>query len=120
MLRAVPLAIASLLWIVVQAAADPQLADDMTTCRERQNDLKTRLVACEKLLAGGTLAGKDLAVALNVRGMAFMARRDADKAIVAYNSSVEADPDNAGTLVLRGWAYQRKGQDDQAMADYNL
>ena len=52
--------------------------------------------------------------------MAFMARRDFDKAIVAYNSAAEADPDNAGTLVLRGLAYEHKGQDDQAMADYNL
>jgi tetratricopeptide (TPR) repeat protein len=120
MLRAVLLATITLLSIAAPVAADPQVAEDMTVCRERQNDLKMRLAACEKLLAGGTLAGKDLAAALNVRGMAFMARRDPDKAIVTYNSSVEADPDNASTLVLRGWAYQHKGQDDQAMADYNL
>src|SRR5262245_46832562 len=120
MLRAVCLAGLTLLSIVVQAAADPQLADDMTTCRERQNELKTRLVACEKLLAAGTLTGKDLAIALNIRGMAFMARQDIDKAITSYNAAADADPENAGTLVLRGWAYQHKGQEDQAMADYNL
>jgi tetratricopeptide (TPR) repeat protein len=120
MLRAVVLATVTLLSIVVPAAADPQLADDITVCRDRQSDLKTRLASCEKLLAGGTLTGKDLAIALNVRGNGFMARRDIDKAIVAYNSAFDADPDNAGTLVLRGWAYQHKGQDDQALADYNL
>jgi tetratricopeptide (TPR) repeat protein len=120
MLRAVSLAILTLLSIVVPAAADPQLADDITVCRDRQSDLKSRLASCEKLLAGGTLTGKDLAIALNVRGNGFMARRDIDKAIIAYNSAVDADPDNAGTLVLRGWAYQHKGQDDQALADYNL
>jgi tetratricopeptide (TPR) repeat protein len=120
MLRAACLASLTLLSIVVSAAADPQLADDITVCQDRQNDLKTRLVSCEKLLAGGTLTGKDLAVALNVRGNGFMARRDIDKAIVAYNSAFDADPDNAGTLVMRGWAYQHKGQDDQALADYNL
>lgn len=120
MLRAVCVATLSLLAIVVPAAADPQLGDDVTTCRDRQNELKIRLASCEKLLAGGTLTGRDLAIAFNVRGMAFMARRDADKAIAAYNSSLEADPDNAGTLMLRGWAHQHKGEDDLAMADYNL
>jgi tetratricopeptide (TPR) repeat protein len=120
MLRAACLATVTLLSIAVPAAADPQLADDISVCRDRQGDLKTRLAACEKLLAGGTLAGRDLSIAFNVRGMAFMARQDVDKAITAYNSALEADPDNAGTLVLRGWAYQHKGQDDQAMTDYNL
>jgi tetratricopeptide (TPR) repeat protein len=120
MLRAVFLATVTLLSIVVPAAADPQLADDLTVCRDRQGELKTRLTACEKLLAGGTLTGKDLAIALNIRGMAFMARNDIDKAIAAYNSSAEADHDNASTPVLRGWAYQHRGEEDQAMADYNL
>jgi tetratricopeptide (TPR) repeat protein len=120
MLRAVVLATVTLLSIAVPAAADAQLADDITVCRDRQNDLKSRLASCEKLLVGGTLTGKDLAIALNVRGNGFMARRDIDKAIVAYSSAFDADPDNAGTLVLRGWAYQHKGQDDLALADYNL
>jgi tetratricopeptide (TPR) repeat protein len=120
MLRAVCLASLTLLSIVGPVAADPQLADDLTFCRDRQSDLKARLPICEKLLAGGALTGKDLAVALNVRGMAFMARHDIDKAITAYNAALDADPDNGPTLVLRGWAYQHKGQDDQALADYNL
>ena len=120
MLRTAFLAIFTLLSIAVPARADPQLNDDLTACRDRQSELKTRLVSCEKLIAGGTLRGRDLAIALNVRGNGFMARRDIDRAITAYNAALDADPDNSGTLVLRGWAYQRKGQDDQAMADYNL
>jgi tetratricopeptide (TPR) repeat protein len=120
MLRAVFFATITLLSIAVPALADPQLGDDLTVCRDRRSELKTRIASCEKLIAGGTLAGKDLAVALNVRGNAFMARQDIDKAITAYNAAFDADSDNAGTLVLRGWAYQHKGQDDQAMADYNL
>jgi tetratricopeptide (TPR) repeat protein len=117
MLRAVCLATVTLLSIAVPAAADPQLADDITVCRDRQADLKTRLGSCERLLAGGTLTGKDLAIALNIRGMACMARNDIDKAIAAYNSAADADHDNASTLVLRGWAYQHRGEEDQAMAD---
>ena len=120
MIRTAFLAIFTLLSVAVPARADPQLDDDLTACRDRQSELKTRLVSCEKLIAGGTLRGRDLAIALNVRGNGFMARRDIDRAITAYNAALDADPDNSGTLVLRGWAYQRKGQDDQAMADYNL
>ncbi len=120
MLRAVFLTTFTLLSIAVPALADPQLGDDLTICRDRQNDLKARLASCEKLIAGGTLAPKDLAVALNVRGNGFMARHDINKAITAYNAAADADPDNAGTLVLRGWAHERKGEDDLAMADYNL
>jgi len=87
-LRAVLPAILSLPSIVVRTAADPQLADDHPVCRLR-GELKTRLTACAMLLAAGTLTGNDLAIALNVRGMAFMARRDADKAIAAYSAQVE-------------------------------
>jgi tetratricopeptide (TPR) repeat protein len=34
--------------------------------------------------------------------------------------AVDLDPDNVVTLNLRGLAYERTGQDDHAMADYNL
>ena len=119
MLRAVFLATLTLCWMPVPALADSRSNDDLTVCRDRQRDLKSRIAACEGLLAGGTLTGKDRAVALNVRGNGFMAQGDIDNAIAAYNSAQNADPDNAATFMLRGRAYQHKGQDDQAMADYN-
>jgi tetratricopeptide (TPR) repeat protein len=100
--------------------AAPALADDLETCRDRQADAKLRTTACESLLNSGKLAGKDLGIALSVRGNALLAKRELDKAIAAYSAAREADPDTVAYLNSRGIAYERKGDDDHAMADYNL
>ena len=49
-----------------------------------------------------------------------MTKRDYDNAIEVLNSAVEADPDNVGAINVRGLAHEHKGEDDLAMADYNL
>lgn len=100
--------------------ADPTLGNDLDTCRDRQTDAKSRLDACEKVIAAGQVTGKELAGALSVRGNALMTKRDYDKAIAAFSAAHDADPDNVGIIDARGIAYGRKGQDDLAMADYNL
>ena len=105
---------------VMAAKADPTLGNDLDTCRDRQVDAKLRLDACEKLLAAGQASGKDLSIALAVRGNALMNKGDNDRAIVDFNAAHDADPDNVGIIDARGIAYERKGQDDLAMADYNL
>jgi tetratricopeptide (TPR) repeat protein len=106
--------------IVTLALAGPALADDIDACRDRQTEAKARQEACEKVIASGQVSGKDLAVALAVRGNALMAKHNNDKAIAAFSAAHDADPDNPGILDARGLAYERKGQDDLAMADYNL
>jgi tetratricopeptide (TPR) repeat protein len=120
MLRAFFLSIATLCAIAMPAFAGAELGDDVATCRERQDDLKARQDACERVIAAGQAAGKDLAIAFAVRGGALFNKRNTDKAIEAYGKAIEIDPDNAGIINARGWAYERKGQDDLAMADYNL
>ena len=102
------------------AAAVPALADDMDVCRDRQSEPKGRLEACERIIAAGQTSGKDLAIAYVVRGLSLGNRRVYDKAIIAFSAAHDADPDNAGIIDSRGWAYERAGQDDLAMADYNL
>lgn len=118
MLRTVLFA-AVLLSIAVPASADPQLNDELTVCRDRQNDPKTRADACEKVIAGGKAAPKDLAIALLTRGDALATKRDYDKAIAAYSDALKSDPDNVRVLEGRGIAYSNAGQDDLAMADFN-
>jgi tetratricopeptide (TPR) repeat protein len=120
MLRTVLVSTIASLSILAQAAAGPLLGDDVATCRERQPDFKVRVDACERVIAAGQANGKVLAVALAVRGEGFSQKRDYDKAIAAFSSAVQADPENMKILDARGWAYERKGQDDLAMADYNL
>ena len=105
---------------VLLTIAGPALADDVETCRDPQADSKLRLTACEALITSGKLTGKELAMALSVRGNALAAKRDLDGAIVAFGAAHEADPDNVSYLNSRAIAYERKGDDDHAMADYNL
>jgi tetratricopeptide (TPR) repeat protein len=106
--------------ILALAFAAPALADDLQICRDRQADAKARLDACEKLITAGQLAGKDLGIALSVRGNALMTKHDNDNAIAAFSAAHDADPDNFFYLNSRGIAYERKGDNDHAMADYNL
>src|SRR5262249_40712551 len=112
MWRAFHLSLLALTCVSGAALANPVLGDDVATCRDRQNDPKLRLDACEKLIADGKAAPKDLAVAL-------ANKHDYDKAIAAFSDALKSDPDNVRILEARGVAYERKGQDDLAMADYN-
>ena len=50
------------------------------------------------IVAAGNVTGKDLAVALSVRGKALAAKHDLDKAIVAFSAAHDADPDNNGPV----------------------
>jgi tetratricopeptide (TPR) repeat protein len=119
-----------LVLVVTLAIAGPALADDMATCRDKQTEAKARLDACEKVLAAGKaqgkdltgkdLTGKDLAVAYAVRGQAFRVKRNYDKAITAISAAHDADPGDPVYLNMRGFTYEQKGDDDHAMADYNL
>jgi tetratricopeptide (TPR) repeat protein len=111
---------ALLILAVTLVIAGPARAEDMDACRDRQTEAKARLAACENLIAAGKVTGKDLANALSVRGNAQLARHDQEKAIAAFGAAHDADPDNIGYLISRGVVYEDKGDDDHAMADYNL
>ena len=106
--------------VLTEAVAGPLLGDDVATCRERQHDAQVRLDACERLIASGQAAPKDLAAALDVRGEGLGQKRDYDKAIAAFSAAIAADPENFRIINNRGVAYEHKGQDDLAMADYEL
>jgi tetratricopeptide (TPR) repeat protein len=104
---------------VALAIVGPALADDVEICRDKQTEAKARLDACEKVIAAGQ-AGKDLALAYAVRGQAFRVKRNYDKAIAAFSAAHDADPDDPSYLNARGFTYEQKGDDDHAMADYNI
>jgi tetratricopeptide (TPR) repeat protein len=107
-------------WIAGPALAEPQFGDDAATCRERQPDAQARQDACERVIADGKAAPKDIALAYAIRGDALFKKRNLDKAIEAYGKAIELDPDSVGFLNARGWAYEMSGKDDQAIADYDL
>ena len=120
MLRLLYASIIVLFSIAVSAFAGPALADDMDACRDRQTEAKARLDACEQVIVAGQVSGKDLAIAYGVRGQGFQLKRNYDKAIAAFEAAHAADPDNPNYFNGRGLAYEGKGDDAHAMADYNL
>ncbi len=120
MLRILALTAVVLMSCLAIAKADPQLGDDAATCRDRKVEMPTRLAACENLLGSDHATAKDKAVALNVRGFSLINKRDYDHALEAFAAARDADPDNIVALDGQAQAHQRKGQDDLAMADYNL
>ncbi|MET4420995.1 tetratricopeptide repeat protein [Bradyrhizobium barranii] len=120
MLRVIPLTLAILISNAAIAAAEPQAGDDLATCRDRQAEAQARATACDNLLKADKLGGKDKSLALVVRGNALINKRDYDRAIEALSSALDLDPDNVGAINLRGLSHERKGEDDLAMADYNL
>src|SRR5581483_9125416 len=107
-------------WLAAPVMADPQLGDDVAACRTRDGDAQARQDACERVIADAKAPPRDIAYAYAVRGEALFKKRNLDKAIEAYSKGLELDPDNAGILNVRGWAYEMSGKDDQAIADYNL
>lgn len=120
MLRVVSLTLAALAAFISTAAADPQADDDLALCRDRQAEIQARAAACDNLLNADRLTGKDKAVALSVRGNTLLNKRDHVHAIETLSMAIDLDADNVIALNLRGLAYERSGQDDLAMADYNL
>ncbi|WP_426613664.1 caspase family protein [Bradyrhizobium sp. McL0616] len=120
MLRIVPLTFVILVSGAVIAAAEPQPGDDLATCRDRQAEVQARAAACDNLLNADRVTGKDKSLALVVRGNALISKRDYDHAIEALTSAIEIDPDNVGAINVRGVAHEHKGEDELALADYNL
>ena len=120
MLRVVPLTFVILLSGVTIAAADPQLGDDLATCRDRQAETQARATACDNLLNADKVTGKDKGIALAVRGNTLLNKRDYVHAIETLSMALDLDPDNVVTLNWRGLAHERKGEEDLAIADYNL
>ena len=121
MLRSIVLSsIVALLALVAPAIAGPELGDDLTSCRDKQAEAKVRFDACERVIAAGKAAPKDLGVANGVKGQAFLNRHNYDKAIAAFDAAHAADPDELSYINGRGLAYEDKGDDEHAMADYNL
>jgi tetratricopeptide (TPR) repeat protein len=115
-----------LVLVAAMAIAGPVLADDMEACRDKQTEAKARLEACEKVIAAAQtsgkdlISGKDLAIAYAARGQTFRIKRNYDKAITAFSAAHDADPDDPVYVNARGFTYEQKGDDDHAMADYNL
>ncbi len=107
--------------MVTLAGIGPVLAAaDIDTCRDPASEPEARLVACSAVTADDAITGKPKAAAYQVIGDSFMKKRDYDAAITAFGKAHDADPENVGYVNSRGIAYGSKGDDEHALADYDL
>ena len=60
-----------------------------------------------------------LAIGYQVRGNAYRAKGEFDKAIEDYNEAIKVDPNDASSYNFRGLAFQSKGLIDESIADFN-
>ncbi len=105
------------------AAAGPALAaGDIDTCRNARRQPVARLAACESVIADDKITGPSRAAAfMRIAATSLMKKRDYDGAIAAFTTAHEsAIPKISTSSIARGIAYSYKGDDERALADYDL
>lgn len=85
-----------------------------------QGDDPARMIrGCTRVIEDATESPSDRALALHMRGLAFVAKGDIDRAIADYNEAIRLNPNNGLAFNERALAYEAKGDFDRALADLN-
>ena len=82
-------------------------------------DLDLRTQYCSRAIQSSQLSGTNLATAFIIRGDAYEAKEDYDRAIQDYDQALRLNPTSAAAFLGRATAYDRKGDPDRAIQDYN-
>jgi tetratricopeptide (TPR) repeat protein len=85
----------------------------------QQGDIDRRINGCTAIIQDQSESEKNRALAYNIRGAAYVAKSDLDRAIADYSEAIRLDPRSAFAYNNRGRAYREKGDDDRAIADLN-
>jgi Flp pilus assembly protein TadD, contains TPR repeats len=109
-----------LIVVALVAAGPARAAGDIDTCRDNGAEPAARQAACESVIADDKITGKSKTYAFWFRGEALLKKRDNDGAIAAFSAAHDGDPDNVNYLNSRGIAYSNKGDDEHALADYEM
>ncbi|MBN1255088.1 MAG: tetratricopeptide repeat protein [Deltaproteobacteria bacterium] len=73
---------------------------------------------CNKAIESGELSQADLAITYYNRGLAWVHKGDADKAIVDFTKAIAINPMDGLAYYDRGCSWGKKGDNDKAFADY--
>jgi len=105
MVRSVLMAIAFLI------CPGPAFADAKQDCHTGSGEVAIR--GCTELISRNPKDGG----AHHIRGNAYCAKKDYDRAIADYNRAIELNPKIAILFTARGMAYMQKGDYDRTIAD---
>ena len=84
---------------------------------DRAGGPDAQIKGCTALMEGSERTSQTLALALNNRGNAYIAKGDYDLAIKDYDESIKLGEQSAKTFYNRALAYKKKGEHDRALAD---
>jgi len=95
------------------------LSSPATTASERDrddcsgNDPALMIRGCTQVIEDASESDSNRALALHMRGLAYVARGDNDRAITDYNEAIRLNPTYGLTFNERGLAYKAKGDVDR-------
>lgn len=92
-------------------------ANDGTTCTSGKGD--EAIAACSRLIEAGALSAKSLPGAYVMRGFAWRAKGEIDRAIADFDEAIRLDPSQREAHIQRAIAWNRKGDRDRAKLDYD-
>jgi tetratricopeptide (TPR) repeat protein len=103
---------------VVAGMADPaSAADDRPVCWGRATDPDSRIAACTRLIAGGSLRGQVLANTHAWRAQGWKQKAQLDRAIADYDQAVRLAPADADMLIGRGYVRLARNDNERARDD---
>jgi tetratricopeptide (TPR) repeat protein len=119
--RALLSAAAVILAVVPIPLASAQKLRQIDWCKNKDGVFSSdeQISGCAELIRRDRLRTKDLAGALNSRGIGYYEKGDLDRAISDFTRAIRLNPKDAYTFNNRGQTYYAKGRLGRAIADYN-
>jgi lipoprotein NlpI len=106
------------LWLGAETAWSQAIEDVQKCEQEAKNDPDLVIHHCTRAINSGRLSDKNLATALNNRGIAHIIKGNLDSAIYDFTQSIRLSPNEAGGFHNRAQAYFTKKDYDRALSDY--
>jgi tetratricopeptide (TPR) repeat protein len=85
-------------------------------CRDANPDIS--IAGCGALIRSGREKGSNLSTAYSLRGVAYMALQDFDRAIQDFAQAIQIDPTNTEAFMNRGAAFGARQEWDSAIRDF--
>jgi len=105
--------------LVLTLSATGAWADRWSDCNQSV-DPNRRIRGCTSVIErGASYSKEDRARAYNKRGLAYVRKRNYDRAIADFGKAIALNPEKAGFYNNRGNVNRRKGEVDRAIQDYD-
>jgi tetratricopeptide (TPR) repeat protein len=116
--KLIEFALVACLVLGISAPAVAQSGTDWQSCARADVQPDAAIKACATILRASGLTPRNTAIAYYNTGIAFMAKRDWDRAIANFDQAIRNDAAYPAALVKRGLAREAKGDRAGAQRDF--